>query len=254
MFFHSTAPNYTLKGKNLLIPVVSTANLPQLAADILIASLSLQLVGIFDPQYFIPAVGARDEGQEGITTPFELFGRDDLNVAVIQQRSPALKSRKQDFVDELLAFVQASGVQSTLFLSGVDLSNRTDSQMMIPLYHICPTHAPAFTSEPLSRITQFHIPSYASSSDAISEKEPIPFIPGGGLTRRILSSIPTSWSIPVCALLQFVLEGDNRADARMLASAIAKILDVDTRISEWQEPSSWKQGLFGGPHDQTLYG
>lgn len=89
--------------------MVSTANLPQLAADILIASLSLQLVGIFDPQYFIPAVGARDDGQEGITTPFEcswistaymsetklsnniVFGRDDLNVAVIQQRSPALK-------------------------------------------------------------------------------------------------------------------------------------------------------------------
>lgn len=89
--------------------MVSTANLPQLAADLLIASLSLQLVGIFDPQYLIPAVGARDDGQEGITTPFEcwyismvympetkppnnlVFGRDDLNVAVIQQRSPALK-------------------------------------------------------------------------------------------------------------------------------------------------------------------
>lgn len=28
-------------------------------------------IGDFDPKYFVPVVGAREDGQSGITTPFE---------------------------------------------------------------------------------------------------------------------------------------------------------------------------------------
>lgn len=89
--------------------------------------------------------------------------------------------------------------------------------------------------------------------------EPVPFIPGGGLTRRILSSVPEKWSTPVLSLLQFVFEGDNRADAQLLASVVSKVFDAlptDKRGSEidWKQPKSWDAGLFGTPHDQTLYG
>jgi proteasome assembly chaperone 2 len=102
----------------------------------------------------------------------------------------------------------------------------------------------------------------------------IPFIPGGGLTRRFLSSLEgrlKEWyfffltlfqitrikifyirSIPTATLLQFVVEGDNRADANLFAVAVAKVLGVD--IHEWKQPSSWTQGLFGTVHDQSLYG
>jgi len=83
---------------------------------------------------------------------------------------------------------------------------------------------------------------------------PIPFIPGGGLTRRILESIPEHWSIPTAAILQFVMEGDNRADAHSLATVIAQVLHLDPQFQEWQQPYSWQEGLFGAPHDQTLYG
>jgi predicted ATP-grasp superfamily ATP-dependent carboligase len=50
---------------------VSTANVGQLAADVLIASLRLERIGVFDPKYFIPVVGAREDGRPGITTPYE---------------------------------------------------------------------------------------------------------------------------------------------------------------------------------------
>jgi len=52
-------------------PVVSVANVAQLAADLLIASLSLDRVGIFDPRNLIPVVGAREDGLPGVTTPLE---------------------------------------------------------------------------------------------------------------------------------------------------------------------------------------
>jgi proteasome assembly chaperone 2 len=31
----------------------------------------LEKIGDFDPKYFVPVVGAREDGHNGITTPFE---------------------------------------------------------------------------------------------------------------------------------------------------------------------------------------
>ena len=82
----------------------------------------------------------------------------------------------------------------------------------------------------------------------------VPFIPGGGLTRRFFLSLPKDWSIPTAAILMFAMDGDNRADADLLASAVVTTLGVASTIKEWKQPNSWNQGLFGTPHDQSLYG
>ena len=67
------------------------------------------------------------------------------------------------------------------------------------------------------------------------------------------------------------MEGDNRVDAVLMASVLAKLLVVDQRIqgqfqssyiclvwtetpTDWIEPKSWRQGLFGTPNDQALFG
>ena len=81
-----------------------------------------------------------------------------------------------------------------------------------------------------------------------------PFIPGGGITRRLLSSLSSTWTIPTACILQFVLEGDNRADAEFFAGVIAKLLRLEPQIKHWTQPRSWSVGLFGTPNDQTLYG
>ena len=65
-------------------------------------------------------------------------------------------------------------------------------------------------------------------------------------------SIPSGWTIPTAALVQFVLEGDNRGDALFLAKAIGDVFEWG--VNEWQEPKSWALGLFGTPLDQSLYG
>ncbi|EGO25749.1 hypothetical protein SERLADRAFT_408018 [Serpula lacrymans var. lacrymans S7.9] len=128
-FYHPTK-TFDLTGKVLVVPIVSVANVSQLAVDLLVASLSLERIGLFDTKYLIPAVGAREDGQAGITTSLELYGKNGMDIIVAQQRSPPLKSYKQDFVDALLGFVQESGVAAALFLGGVDMSNRTDAQML----------------------------------------------------------------------------------------------------------------------------
>ncbi|KAJ7496048.1 PAC2 family-domain-containing protein [Mycena galericulata] len=259
-FFQLTDASVQLKGKTLVVPVVSTANVSQLAADLLIATLSLDAVGIFDSSFLVPVVGSREDGV-GVSTPLELYGKDGLDLVIIQQRSPTLKSQKHEFIHALLEFIKTSGVASVLFLSGVDLSNRTDSQMLTPTYQIRPSTSVPLSSTPLARLTELPIPEYSSpvpqyplQSADVNEPEPdVPFIPGGSLTRRILQTLSKSQlSMPTAAILQFVLEGDNRADAALLASVVVAVLGL--KVSGFKEPRSWKQGLFGAPPDQTLYG
>jgi proteasome assembly chaperone 2 len=67
----------------------------------------------------------------------------------------------------------------------------------------------------------------------------------------MLSAFPNDWPIPTAALLQFVMEGDNRADALALAAVVAKVFDLD--VTKWKEPASWRQGLFGPPPNGELY-
>jgi proteasome assembly chaperone 2 len=54
-------------------PVVSTANIAQLAVDLLIASFSLRVIGVFDSRDLVPVVGGREDEEEGIrvSTPLE---------------------------------------------------------------------------------------------------------------------------------------------------------------------------------------
>jgi len=58
---------------------------------------------------------------------------------------------------------------------------------------------------------------------------------------------------PAATIVQYVLEGDNREDAAVMANITARALGIADQF-DWKEPSSWKQGLFGAPHDQTLFG
>ncbi|KAF9524011.1 PAC2 family-domain-containing protein [Crepidotus variabilis] len=268
-FFYPTS-TIELRGKSILIPIVSTANVGQLAVDLIIGSLNLEQIGVFDPQYFIPVVGGREDGKNGITTPLELYGKSELNFVIIQQRSPALKAKKEAFVQELLHFIASSDFCAALFLSGVDPSSRTDAQMFTPTHQIHLPGTPNIAGTPLHNLGNLPIPIYSSpvqqnpvgslDTTAITpnESHDIPFVPGGGLTRRLLTSISNSgdWKIPTGALLQFVLEGDNRADAALFASVVAKTLGINqlNESGSWKQPSSWSYGLFGAPHDQNLYG
>ena len=57
--------------QRILQPIVSTANVGQLAADLLISSLDLHRIGIFNPRDLVPVVGAREDDEPGVTTPLE---------------------------------------------------------------------------------------------------------------------------------------------------------------------------------------
>ncbi|ESK96624.1 proteasome assembly chaperone 2 [Moniliophthora roreri MCA 2997] len=252
MPFFNALSDIKLVGKIILIPVVSAANVSQLTADLLIASLGLPRIAVFDSSYGIPLAGSTEDGG-GVTTAFELYGQETSELLILQQRSPPLRNKKQEFIDQVFAFVEQAGIAGVLFLSGVDPSNRTDDQMYTPVYQLQVNKG--INLGPLSRLSNLPIPTYTSPVLLKPEDQlDIPFIPGGGLSRRFLSSIPKNWTIPVSSLLMFAMDGDNRADAHLLASVVVKVLGLETSVQGWKQPNSWQQGLFGTPHDQVLYG
>jgi proteasome assembly chaperone 2 len=52
-------------------PVISTANIAQLAVDLLITSFSLRIIGVYDSRDLVPVVSGREGEEEGISTPLE---------------------------------------------------------------------------------------------------------------------------------------------------------------------------------------
>jgi proteasome assembly chaperone 2 len=296
--------------------VVSAANVGQLAADLLIASLALERIGAFDPSDLVPVVGGRESGEEGITTPLErtcrlrcndaslelrrhtVYGKKDLALVVVQQRSPALKvsllwlflarsltgimivaKRAVHVVSPLLPLLlwfrwRALYVRGGLYrplgrTDAVSLLSHTarvflTSHHRAPIYHLLPPSSPPLANTPLSELGQLPIPAFVPFSSTYGlnahskpATDKVPIVPGGGLTRRLLSSLPSPFP-PTVALLQFVMEGDNREDAKLLATAVARILGESVLAklppAGWQEPGSWKMGLFGTEADSTLYG
>jgi len=136
--------------------------------------------------------------------------------------------------------------------------------MSTSTYKLLPLQGPtSLASTALAAIDRIPTYTYARSQSDIgiqpqkiaSDKSlDIPNTPGGGLTRRFLASIPKDWTIPTACILEFVMEGDNRADAVQLANVVVQSLGLSPQMKGWKEPESWSIGLFGSPPDQTLYG
>ncbi|KAG8719163.1 hypothetical protein FRC08_003515 [Ceratobasidium sp. 394] len=233
-------------GSILIMPVISAGNVSQLSADLLIHTLALERVGVFNPEYHVPVVGGPDGPIDtGVTVPMELFGSPGGDVYVLQQRSPVLKDHKEEFVQQLLEMIGSSGFRSVLYLVGSDLSTRTDAQMSSVYYHALSKNTTKgdISATPLGSILD--LPVFADSADAQDV-----VIPGAGLARRLLSA-PGS-SPPRVALVQFVAEGDNIPDAHAMAAMVAKTLKIE--IQDWKEPPSWNFGMYGTPHGQELFG
>ncbi|KAG8921661.1 hypothetical protein FRC02_012438 [Tulasnella sp. 418] len=240
----------------LILPIVSTGNVAQLAVDLIIATCGLELIGSLDSRDLVPTVGPRETGeQDGITTPLELYSNSSGNVFVIQQRSPVIKSRKAEFVNSLISFAQQ--FSAVLVLTGVDLSDRQDAHMSATTYSLILRSLDSDSDKPTPIVTLgVNVPPFVTHSPADQSLSGIPVIPGSGITRRFITSLPESFP-PTGVILEYVLEGDNRSDAKILAGTVAKVLLRELGISsddEWKEPPSWKQGLFGSSHDQSLFG
>ena len=88
----------------------SVGNVGQLAADLLIATLGLPLVGHLESRHLLPCVGLNAFGAGGtLHLALDVMADADRRLAVVQQRSPAVPGRQRLFAAELAAWLQEAG-------------------------------------------------------------------------------------------------------------------------------------------------
>ncbi|KAK8845498.1 hypothetical protein IAR55_006211 [Kwoniella newhampshirensis] len=257
----------SFNGSTLILPAVSLGNVPQLTADLLVASLGLRRVGwIGKGDTVAPFAGAGEDG-EIVTGGLEVYGQPGSEVYVVQQRSPTLKTKKDAHVALLHDFITANSFSSVMILTSLDAANQDDAQLLTPHQRVLPPHLPSSPPPPIQRLSDLFPPlnlnideSAHSSFPSSSATAPYPpFLPAAGLTRRLLSSL-ASENIAHGAVTAWCVEGDNRGDAIALAGVVLQTLGIENDV-QLQEPSSW-EGLFGTTEgwsggmgaDSELYG
>ncbi|KAL6183199.1 hypothetical protein ACLB2K_044610 [Fragaria x ananassa] len=115
---HSHADSSTL-----ILPALSIGNVGQLAVDLLVASSKADRVGFLDSPYVLPCVGNDAYGpvpQGQLALPLEAYESASNGIALIQQRSPAVKDPSPPLVAESKSLGGGPGVLSDL---AVSLSN-----------------------------------------------------------------------------------------------------------------------------------
>lgn len=123
-----------LDGDTLILPCVAIGSVAQLAIDFLLGPDSpyekAEHMMTLDASCCMPFVGGCTDSQ-GIRfiTPLEVYRDASNKVSIIQQRSPPLKARKDEFVADLVAWTKRSRFKQVLILTSIDAALRDDNEL-----------------------------------------------------------------------------------------------------------------------------
>uniref|UniRef100_A0A060T2S2 Proteasome assembly chaperone 2 n=1 Tax=Blastobotrys adeninivorans TaxID=409370 RepID=A0A060T2S2_BLAAD len=216
--------------KVLIVPSVSSGNIPQLAVDLLIYTLGAKKVSALDPRHLYPFVGPLDRAENesiakestDISTAADIYIVPDTQVYIIQLRSPTLPGHRQKFVRETLKrYYESQGFDRALVVGS---SNAALAD--VPIEKI---QTVQLLSEDIN--DQFRGLSLSEGQSVNSlPKE----LPESGFVIDVLKTIPFS-----VAAVRYAYEGDNFSDGELLAAHVASLLNIS--VTKWVRPVSWKR-------------
>ncbi|KAF4073564.1 hypothetical protein AMELA_G00244680 [Ameiurus melas] len=246
------APSF--KGFTLITPAVSVGNVGQLAADLIISTLDMERVGHFHTDCLIPMAGNNPYGGGGedaalLSTNAEVYCRGDLQLAVLQIRTPILPTKTGSFRKTLLSWIKTSGFSRTVLLSSCHAHHRDDRQLLTsPLRYLLTPALKGDTEGTLQRLGWREMERVSAFPGVTDSDRQRLYIPGGGVTKALYNSC-CSENMSMAVLLLFCSEGDNVPDAFTLVNHLndwLHLLDKPVQGSvPWRIPSSWRL-LFGG--------
>ncbi|KAF1801324.1 PAC2 family-domain-containing protein [Mucor lusitanicus] len=238
----------SFKASTLILPTVSIGNVPQLASDLIIHTFKLERVGFLDDDSVMPVSGVReDTDAPGTTVPIEVYQSKDQRWTCIQQRSPTIKGKRQEYLDNMTRF--AAQFQQVVLLTSMDASRRLDSQIQGEPFRVYGEHGLVI------RAVTMGIPvleNFELETSQDSDNEHHVHLPGSGLAQHLYQQLDQK-DVETTLLLMFALEGDNVQDGIEFARFINTLLKIQTTgLSQWSPPKSWKF-LFGTPYNAELY-
>ncbi|KAH3668071.1 hypothetical protein OGAPHI_001825 [Ogataea philodendri] len=243
-----------LEGSQLIVPVVSIGNTPQLATDLLIHTFAAKLVARLDDIYLYPfasPVDYVDKPATGITSGLEIYYCEDQNLTILQQRTPILPGLTKRFLSELIVpFINMAKFSRVLVLQSNDMGLREDKHA---------NHKYLLWSNQITKIIEtlqvsesgVAVVRESTELDGVGklviealEQQPSPTAKLAPAVSGSLSlNAQAHASIDAAFLSMFVYEGDNSDDSKLLAAEALKVLNIQGP-SKWTQPVSWR-GVYG---------
>ncbi|KAI8372924.1 PAC2 family-domain-containing protein [Radiomyces spectabilis] len=243
-------PNH-LKGSTLILPSVSIGNVPQLACDLFIHTIKLERVGFIEDNAVMPMVGAR-EGTDatGVSVSVEVYQSSCRQWTVVQQRAPAFKGKRRQYIDHLATFIQQAEFSNVVLLTSADAARRMDSQINGPPFRVQGSATNTFAQRAfdlgVQELEKIDINDTAMDQNANA-------LPGTKFAQQLFQKLQ-ELSIPTTLFIMFALEGDNVNDGVAFANLINAVLQLKpaSASAAWTPPKSW-EFLFGTPFNAGLY-
>mgnify|MGYP003365406233 CR=1 FL=1 len=269
--------------KTLILPLISTGNVPQLSTDIILHSLSneFKFIKSLDSTYVHPFVGALDYSIEDgrailyesdpnrkISTALELFYNESKNLYIIQQRTPVIQGYMNNFIKEvIIPLIQDLKVTDITILDSfgaLDESiithkfNSNPNGNIDPYYSmgICKLEGIGSLSNEFDSILNLKTDPnssmhYTNSLLQFTERSLLQEISTDQQIFKIIFHLINSQLndlniVKYCSF--FVHEGDNSLDARLFISHfndfVNPLTSKDVSIENVKIPISWK-GVYG---------
>ncbi|KAK7205251.1 proteasome assembly chaperone 2 [Myxozyma melibiosi] len=241
-----------LPNKNtvLIIPTVSSANVPQLSVDLLVHTLKVPFHSLLDHGgllYPFAGPAERPEGSPllGISSSLEVY--HNSSITCIVQRSPTLPGSRSLFVSEvLMKFISQNQFARIVILSSADASRREDPDISkvfrISLSDPLLTGSIKTTVSDLSgKIAKLSVDSQSEPPTRNDYQLP-KRIPGSGIAIPFLKEAMRN-KLLVDAIIIYAYDGDNIPDASRLAELALDVLEMPRPI-DWVHPQSWA-GVYG---------
>lgn len=262
--------------KTLIIPLVSTGNVPQLTVDLLLHSLSgeFEFVKSVDSTYVHPFVGPLDyvfdqpnpvlfsktEPHKRYSTALELFYNKARDIYILQQRTPVIQGYLNNFITErILPLIGELHIDEVIILDSfgaldedvmevTSLSSRANNNFISDGFcevgsvnDMIRTFQQSLNLNSESAL-QFPSSLFTFTSQSIQQEISVKHQVFKYVYHMLNALLPNLKQIKYISA--FVHEGDNSEDAHLLCDHLPEVIESLDKIMKHTPPVSWK-GVYG---------
>lgn len=257
----TVAHDLDVEGYTLIIPTPCVGNVGQLAADVLIASVSdIEHVGSLGHESVLPfASGNPFDPEDGeLTTAIEVYRSVKNKVVLIQIRSSLIsKQCEEEFADELVKWILGHKFSKVVILTSVHAYEKLDCQIQDPrVRYVASSLAKESLEQQLSNLDCKELePRDSHNSDSYPALKGQGFFHGASYAKCLFSKCVEN-SIPSIIFMTFSVDGDNVPEARVVAEisdGLVPMVPIDDEGKKlFKTPPSWSH-LYGNDPPPGLY-
>ncbi|QLQ82674.1 hypothetical protein HG537_0H04370 [Torulaspora globosa] len=259
----------------LIVPLVSTGNVPQLTVDLLLHSLSSEFsfVRSLDSTHLHPFVGPLDyvldqpepvlfkeTPEKTYSTALELFYNASKDIYVVQQRTPVIRGYLNNYLkDVIIPLIEAHDIEVVVLLDSFgsldqDIAEATRLSLRTTSNFI--SNGTCEVGSVTDIIRNFQQSLNLNERSASSLPCSLFTFTAGSIQQEITTkqqvfnfayhilnaSLPALKRIRYCSA--YVHEGDNSEDAHLLCDHLTDVIESLGKIVNHTPPVSWK-GVYG---------